>query len=445
MNEITKRILELKEEDGLSYREIGEILGLHKDCVRGRYRRYNDKINGRKYQRKDTKHQEQETNQFSKQESRDNCTISTKSFKIRTVEEALKYADIDMDIWEVDRVTINSWEVPRKDIKKSIKYDGKERFGDETDTGQFNTKTLWQVKVSLKRKIGFPVLDALKHITDTIRDNPPEMISINYQSVDNPHLLEISLVDHHFGKLCINGEGLKNSENLYLNAVDNLLKKVSNYNIEKIILPLGSDFFHIDNKENKTARGTPQDVDAHITEIFKTGCMAVVKSIYKMRQIAPVKVLYVPGNHDFMTSFYLSEFIRAWFNGDKSVEVDTNKLPRKYEIYGKTLIGYTHGNEERVNDLARLIMSENIGNKEISNVEYFEYHKGHYHRKKQMNYVNGDTIGNVKIVDLPSLCGTDFWHYTKGYVGAKRAAEAYIYNKEFGNIGHFVCDIREIS
>ena len=435
MDEILKRIKELKDED-YSYRQIGDKLGLHKDAVRSKYRRYKTR-----FDTKDVK--EEPLDSFNRTEDKNTLTINTKSTRIKTVEDALKYAEVDLDVWEVDTVQINSWEVARKNTKSDVKFDGKDKYGNEQDNGDFNTQTLWQVKIKLKKKIEYPVLYALENIVETLRDNPPKLPSVNYSNCDC-HLLEISLVDHHFGKLCINGEGIEESENLYVNAVHNLLTKCKGFDISQILLPLGSDFFHIDNKENKTAKGTPQDVDGHITDIFKKGCMAIVKSIYMMREIAPVKILYIPGNHDFMTSFYLCEFINAWFRQDDNVIVDTNKLPRKYEFYGKNLIGFTHGNEEKINDLSRLIMSENINDSRIKSVEHLEFHKGHFHKRKEMQYSSGDTVGNVKIVELPSLSGTDMWHYTKGFVGSKRAAEAHIYSPMFGNIGNFVCDINEI-
>lgn len=135
MNEILKRIVDLKKE-GRTYRQIGDELGLSKDCVRSKYRRYTDKL---KPEEKNSFH---DKTQFTKEEKDNVCTISTKSTKIRTVEDALKYAEIDTDIWEVDTVTINSWEVPRKDIKKDIKYNDDKKTGYEKDSGEFNNTTM---------------------------------------------------------------------------------------------------------------------------------------------------------------------------------------------------------------------------------------------------------------------------------------------------------------
>jgi hypothetical protein len=38
---------------------------------------------------------------------------------------------------------------------------------------------------------------------------------------------------------------------------------------------------------------------------------------------------------------------------------------------------------------------------------------------------------------MRSLSGNDAWHSAKGYVGAVRGAEAYVYHKEQGMIANF--------
>jgi hypothetical protein len=104
-------------------------------------------------------------------------------------------------------------------------------------------------------------------------------------------MLEVSLSDSHFGKLTVNGEGLYDTEKIYTNAMDNILNKVQGFDIDKILLPLGGDFFHVDNMENSTTKGTRQDVSHHIFEIFDKGCQAVVNLVYKLRKVAPVEIL----------------------------------------------------------------------------------------------------------------------------------------------------------
>jgi len=63
--------------------------------------------------------------------------VSSKSHRIKTLDDLLEVAEVDLDIWEVDRFKVNKWEVGAKD----------------PDTGEIISEPLFQVKASLKRKI----------------------------------------------------------------------------------------------------------------------------------------------------------------------------------------------------------------------------------------------------------------------------------------------------
>lgn len=435
---------------GYSLREIADELGISWDAARCRRNRIRKKLSEQEIE------QEQEdlitdgdfTESFSKDFKQNSCTIQSKMLNLKTVEDVLEYADIDTDVWEVERVKTSSWEMPRKNKESDITWTNGVMNGYVKDHGGFYKEMMWQITVWLKKKVSEPLKDALSSLTSELLQNPPVLKKVDYKktdSIDRPHLLEISLVDHHFAKMCVNGEGIKESELLYQKAVENLINKSITYNIDRVVLPIGSDFFHVDNWKNTTTKGTPQDMDGGLLfDVYKRGCRSIVESIYLMREIAPVEILWIPGNHDLHTSFFLATYLDAYFNNDDRVIVDIDSLPRKYKIYGSTCIGYTHGSEEKDEALARLIMSENLSDRRMGKTKHFEFHRGHFHKKKQLNYISTETLGPVKIIVLPSLSGTDYWHFRKGFVGSKRAAECYLYDYDYGNIGYFSCGIEEI-
>jgi hypothetical protein len=66
----------------------------------------------------------------------------------------------------------------------------------------------------------------------------------------------------------------------------------------------------------------------------------------------------VPGNHDYERNFYLGDSLEGWFYNNPNVTVDNSANPRKYYKYGQVLIGYTHGNEEKVTDLPLIMAHE---------------------------------------------------------------------------------------
>ena len=158
-----------------------------------------------------------------------------------------------------------------------------------------------------------------------------------------------------------------------------------------------------------------------------------------IREVAPVKIVWIPGNHDIETSYYLTKIIWAWYNKDDRVEVDVSPTLRKAIKFGKTFIGWTHGDEEPHRDLPRIFMDEFTMN--WAKTKFHEIHIGHFHKKKEMNFVQADTYGSTKVVIIPSLSGTDYWHYKKGYIGKDRAAEAYIYDKNKGLVSYEIMHV----
>ena len=359
---------------------------------------------------------------FEHATNNDTATITSVSSRIKTPDEALKYGNIDTTIWEIERQVLNSWE-------SASKIDG-----------AITTTTLWQVKLWLRRR-------APKHITDGLEalfDRTPARAAKPKQrdSKADPHMLEVSVFDAHFGKLCWQAEKFDTNvaEKVFLNAVDDLLSKTNNWDVERILFPIGNDFFHVDNWQGTTTRGTKMDSDRPFAQVFEAGTMAIVHAVERCLDVAPVELLWVPGNHDASTSWYMTRFLAAWFRKQDDVIVDNDPRPRKYRHYGVNLIGFTHGNEEQHRDLPAIMAAEVP---ELwANSRWREFHLGHYHRAKQLVIKNTDEFSGVRVRVLPSLSGTDSWHFAKGYVENKRAAEAYLWSKAEGYSGHFSSNIK---
>lgn len=356
---------------------------------------------------------------------KDSATITTKSLNITNLDDALKYAKVDLDIWEVDKYTINSWEVTMG--------------GNKTPSQRPETYTNYQVKVWLKKKIEDEKQTAFENLINRLNTSP---VKYEPHNIVNKEIMVVpGLVDHHFGLLAWDretGEGdydLKIAENLYVNAIDEGIDNLKSYEIGKFLFPVGSDFFHINSPDNSTPKNNnPLDVDSRLIKVFEVGQYAVIKAIERCRQIAPVKVVWIPGNHDPETSYYLCKVIEAYYSTDPNVEVDVGATMRKFHKWGLNLIGMTHGDEEPHKQLPT-IMADSCPQwwGECTNKEWLI---GHTHKKKEMNFVSIDSFGRTVIRYLPSLCKIDQWHYRKGYVGGKKAAEIYLYD-ENGFKGYF--------
>jgi len=367
---------------------------------------------------------------FQAEFSTDSCAIESKSTRIMTLEQALANAQVDLTTWQVDRHVINKWEVGMKD----------------PDGRGVLVEPLFQVKVWLKRKTQTPLEVALREITSKLRRNPLRHPPIIHGDLTDPHCLEISLYDHHFGKLAWDKEtgndyDVDIAERIYMEAVVDLLAKASGFPVSEILFPVGQDFLHVNNAEFTTAKGTSQDVDSRLPRIMKTAAKAVIWALDRCREVAPVRVIWVPGNHDPLTSFFFCWYLEAYFKGCPEVTIDVSETARKYHRYGVNLLGFTHGNEEAHRDLPTIMAAER--KQDWAECFQYEWHVGHLHKRKETRYSAGDTFGGVGVRVLPSLSGTDAWHYKKGYVGGNRAAEAYLWSLTRGYSGHFSSSIND--
>ena len=406
------------KQQGLTLKQIAERMGRTKDQVECKWRTLSKQAEN-----------PTENESFEKTETEDCAVITSKSSTVRTLAGALKTAQVDLSVWEVEKHTINKWDCVAKLSKNKM-----------------IATELWQVKVWLRRKVPKTIEEGVKLFLAQIPAHRYEPRKFEHHA--DPCLLEMSLFDMHFGKLAWGREtgqnyDLKIAEQIYANAAHELIEKSRGFNIEKIILPIGQDFFHVDGPANQTTAGTPQDADGRLARIFATGQRALINLIDSLMGIAPVHILWVPGNHDWYTSWYLIKVIEAHYRMTPSVTIDSSEMPRKCIEYGCNLLAYTHGNEEKHSSLPAIMAG--AWPQQWARTKHREWHLGHFHRVKETHYNAADTIDGVLVRILPSLSGTDAWHYKKGYVGSMRAAQAFIYNKKRGYEGHLNANATEVK
>jgi len=361
---------------------------------------------------------------------------------IKTLNELLKACDVDLNKWSVDSYTVNKWDVTswKKDNPETIQN--------------------YQVKARLLKKLKtFYNEDVVEIFKNLIKDyNPP---ILNFDNVKNEkeinntenNLLEISIQDLHYGKMCWIGETGENydtkiARERFLNAITTLIKRANGFEFSQILFLVGSDFFNSDNLDNTTTKGTQQDEDLRWQKTFKTGIHLVVDGINLLKQLnVPIKIIVIPGNHDFSKSYYLGSFLEAWFNNDSQICIDNGASPRKYHVFGKVLLGFTHGSEEKMDSLPLIMASDKESKKYWSDTIFHEWHLGHFHHKKNFNYTvldKGKTLNEdlgVTVRYLSSLTGTEEWHHKKGFIGNIKAADAFIWNDELGMIAHLTSNI----
>jgi len=239
-------------------------------------------------------------------------------------------------------------------------------------------------------------------------------------------LYELALPDFHFGK--ITGLSIEAQGSYFYDAVMSLVKKASGVKIDRFLLPIGNDFFNSDTIDYTTTKGTPQRDNCHWQKSFRIGWTTVISVVEQLKQIAPVDIVIVQGNHDQFKSFFLGDLLYAYYINDSTVSIDNSfDSPRKYYLYNDILIGYTHGDKEKIQELP-LIMATEVPELWAAS-RFRNIHTGHLH-KQEVTEIQGTSIRT-----LPSLVGQDEWHKQMGY-NSTRKAQAFIWGNN-GLEGYF--------
>jgi predicted transcriptional regulator len=347
---------------------------------------------------------------------------------IKTLDDLLNYCEVDRAEWEVERFIINKWEVGAKVNDVLI------------------AKPLFQVKAWLRqrkdvlhlKKVMDGLLEAFKRpeyvtrgVGSCIEPQPKRVIGCN--------ALELSIFDLHFGKLCWGPEvgthyDMKIAKSTFSDAVEALLERSKGFEIGQVVMPIGNDFFNSDNARGTTTAGTPQDNDGRWQKSFLDGRKMMVQSIERIAQVAPVHVVIVTGNHDTERMFYLGDVLSAWFRNLSNVHIDNSPAQRKYFKWGKCLLGFTHGNNEKHTNLPLIMATEQP--QLWADSKFREFHLGHWHSKKEIHFQPVIEQNGIRVRVIPSLCPSDAWHKTKGYEGL-RSAEAFVWHPTQGNIAQF--------
>jgi len=354
---------------------------------------------------------------------------------VHTLDQLLKATQVDLDTWKVSRHEVNKWDVTMKIL----------------ENGEWVAKTYqnWQVKAKLELDRKYIKEKAIGELfqemtKEYVRPYKPLLMR---DITDEKNLLEISIFDLHIGKLAWGGETFENydvkiARKRFLGSIETLLRRAEGFDYERILFPIGNDFFNSDTMENTTTKGTPQDEDLRWQKTFDVGVRLLVDAIDMLREAGvPVDVVVIPGNHDFERSYYMGSYLSAWYKSDPHVSINNHASPRKYYRYGNTLLGLTHGSEEKEASLPMLMATDIESKPYWTDTKFHEWHVGHIHRKRTVQYdINKSRLLNedlgVTIRYLSSLTGTEEWHHKKGFVGSTKAADGFVWNHEFGLVAH---------
>ena len=269
--------------------------------------------------------------------------------------------------------------------------------------------------------------DIKQEIEDFAANYAPVYPEQDYPECEDPIAYEISLPDIHYGKLVDMPLPYDFQEKEYITVVENLVAKAAGLEIERFILPIGNDGLNSEGMRMTTTKGTPQQDYMDWRKSFRGYWKLIVYTIDYLKQIAPVDVIVVSGNHDYERMYYVGDVIAGWFRNDPNVSVDNSDDPRKYYQYGTNMLMFTHGDKEKAHNIPLIMATEQP--EMFAATSHREAHCGHFH-KEQVNEYRG-----IKVRFVPSICPNDSWHKQMGY-DSKRTGQAYIWSKERGMEGY---------
>jgi hypothetical protein len=374
--------------------------------------------------------------------------------RITSLKDLIDVCKIDTQEWIVERWTCNAWETSSKWRDQDLTWTkGTGVKGEDTQIMEGYAKrenkwiktTNFQVKAWLKRNS--PLIEARDYrdiIISEIKKHKPKYNKPVYKKNKEPYLYEINPTDLHYGKHTWGKETGEDYDidiaEVELNkCIDEHIQTALLYNIDKFLFVVGNDFFNVDNKANTTAAGTPQQEDTRWKKTFSKGLKLLVNVIDKLRAIAQVDIIIIPGNHDLERIYYLGIALDAWYRTVDGVSVDNTPSNRKYYSYGKCLIGFTHGKDEKLKDLPTVMSIEtpNLWAKS----KYREWHLGDKHHQKSIDTISIEENQGVTIRILRSISPADQWHHSKGYIGSLKSVEGFLWHKEKGMVNHIFSNL----
>ena len=351
----------------------------------------------------------------------DKWSVTLKTFD-DSLEGLIAHFKVDLSIWEVERFRCNKW---------AMGY----TTGNH-ENRKASSLPLFQVRADFKKKKD--VLAVQKEIAALLADAKkaaPTPVKVWRKAVKSGKMLEVNIPDVHFGKLAWAKEtGFENydtriAEVMHDRAVDAILERSSQYEFEKVVYVVGNDLLQADDNESQTTSGTTVTTDARYKKTFQVARRSVIRAIEKLRAVAPVEVIIVPGNHDELSIWHLGESLDIYFSKYDDVVVHNEPDSRKFVEFGQVMLMFCHGHKGKRNDYPLQMATERP--EMFGRTKWRETHCGHTHQTKL------DEQHGVRVRVLPAICPPDDWHSENGYTGNLRCAEGFVWDKIEGLLNIF--------
>lgn len=237
----------------------------------------------------------------------------------------------------------------------------------------------------------------------------------------------MSLQDIHFGK-----EGNDTIDKDFEDTLINLLNRaVPSHYIEKMYFVVGGDLINMDTFSGTTTGGTPLDNCMTSTEAYIQAFDALHWGINYIKSFCKeLVVVYIPGNHDRLSSFHLAHALSKSIISDE-ITWDIKYDERKVHVWGNNFNAFEHGDKRSKN--TPLVYATEYPKEWGATINRTLF-TGHFHTERKVEYMTtAETTGFVHKT-LPSLGKTDYYHYSNKYVGNRRSGKLELQDALLGNI-----------
>lgn len=191
-----------------------------------------------------------------------------------------------------------------------------------------------------------------------------------------------------------------------------------------VLLNLG-DMSHAQDDDQVTPTAHHKlDVDGRRNKVMQ-GIFTVLRSMVDLLLAHHEHVTFVslPGNHDPLVAYVLAAIVEAWCAREPRVTVAPAFSPFWFEHFGRVLLGATHGDRIRFDNLAGVMATDRAEDWGASAFRY--WHTGHVHHQSVVE------LPGVTVETHNTLAAKDAHSHKHGY-RARRELKSIIYHREYG-------------
>jgi hypothetical protein len=352
----------------------------------------------------------------------------SKGFKNRVVE-----SENDLENG-TRKIKVLSSEEPRtpEEVEELVKIKGSDKWTLSNFYNKQQPNGLWLITAFVTQK----KLQPKDLLEETLKNFKPQYTPITQVFINKTYTTPttgvLSIQDLHFGK--------ENNESVvedFKKAIEHLVHKAyQSNNLDKLIYVVGGDLLNMDTFNGTTTSGTPLDNAMRAQEAYSIAFDAIYWSVNYLKQFCnELTVVYLPGNHDRLSSYHLAHAISKCFSSESTITFDVEYAERKVVVYGNNFFGFEHGDVTKKN--TPLVYATEFA-QEWGLTKYRTCFTGHFHSKKTIEYITENEHNGFAVKHLPSLCSSDYWHYHNKFVGAKRQAILEIHDKTKGKTGEYI-------